>query len=149
MTRASGDPFATGTDEERLAADGIDVRRLAAAEAEPFLDWVRHWGGTWHVEAARAGAEDPVRVHVAVRDGKYIGFACHGVNRRSWFGPMGTDESARGSGIGGVLLRRCLADMRDAGIDVAEIAWVGPYRFYSRTVGATITRSFWIYEKAA
>jgi len=140
-------PLDTAADEARLRGLGVHVRRLRSDEAEQFDPWVRRWGGTWHLEAARAAAYPTPRIHVAVRDGDYVGFACHGVNRTAWFGPMGTDESERGNGIGAVLLRRCLADMRDAGIRTGEIACVGPYPLYARMVGAELARSFWIYRK--
>jgi GNAT superfamily N-acetyltransferase len=87
-------------------------------------------------------------LHVATRDGAFLGFAAHAAQRVPVFGPMGTAPAARGLGIGAVLLRRCLADQRDAGVEVAEIGWVGPVRFYSRAVGARLGRVFWTYEKA-
>nr|WP_256862898.1 hypothetical protein [Microbispora sp. GKU 823] len=61
---------------------------------------------------------------------------------------MGTAEAARGLGVGRVLLRRCLADQAAAGQTSAQIGWVGPLRFYSRTVGARTERVFWLYRRA-
>ncbi|MFD0784037.1 GNAT family N-acetyltransferase, partial [Micromonospora azadirachtae] len=55
--------------------------------------------------------------------------------------------AAEGSGIGGVLLRRCLRDQRAAGHDSAQIGWVGPVPFYSRSAGARIERVFFLYRK--
>ncbi|MFJ5520956.1 GNAT family N-acetyltransferase [Streptomyces griseoluteus] len=156
-------PLDTAADEERLAAAGVRIRRLTPADEKPFLTWMRQWGGSWDGEAAGALAHDPPRGHVAVRetagvegsDGSadrdgfvYVGFACHGVNRRSWFGPMGTDASERGLGVGTVLLRRCLADQRAAGLDHAEIGWTGPIHFYARAVDARLGRVFWTYSKS-
>ncbi|NUP67682.1 MAG: GNAT family N-acetyltransferase, partial [Nonomuraea sp.] len=73
-------------------------------------------------------------------------FAAWGA-RPAWFGPMGTAPDARGLGLGGVLLRRCLADQRAAGQASAQIGWVGPLRFYSRAVGARAERVFWLYRR--
>ncbi|MFD9502820.1 GNAT family N-acetyltransferase [Streptomyces sp. NPDC060035] len=144
-------PLATADDEARLAAEGVTVRRLAPADEIPFLAWMTQWGGSWDGEAARALTYDPPRGHVAVREGAdgpaYVGFACHGVNRRSWFGPMGTESSERGLGVGTVLLRRCLADQRAAGLDEAEIGWTAPIHFYARGVDARLGRVFWTYSK--
>jgi hypothetical protein len=67
--------------------------------------------------------------------------------RPAWFGPMGTAPGAQLSGIGGILLRRCLADQRAAGHTRVQIGWVGPVPFYSRTVGAYIERVFFLYRK--
>jgi hypothetical protein len=61
---------------------------------------------------------------------------------------MGTLESERQHGIGTVLLKRCLADLRTAGHGSAQIDWTGPVRFYARAVGARIDRTFWPYQKS-
>lgn len=139
----------TGRDERRLAEAGIEVRRARSEDEKALRSWCdEQFGGTWGEEAATALRNDPPTLHVAVRDGAFLGFAGHGVQRVALFGPMGTDEAARGLGIGAVLLRRCLTDQRDAGIAVAEIGWVGPVRFYSKTVGARLGRVFWTFEKS-
>ncbi|MEY9929228.1 mycothiol synthase [Catenulispora sp. GP43] len=143
--------LATEDDERRLAEAGmgVEIRRARPEDEKPLRAWIEEeFGGTWGQEAAMALHNDPPRLHVAVRDGAYLGFAGHGIQRVAMFGPMGTDEAARGLGIGAVLLRRCLADQREAGIAVAEIGWVGPVRFYSKTVGATLGRVFWTFEKS-
>lgn len=132
---------------ETASRSDLEVRRLDPAERADFAAWMTRWGGSWPAEAARAAAFDVPRVHVASDESGYIGFACHGANRASWFGPMGTEEVARGRGIGGILLRRCLADQRAAGLTRAEIGWVGPIPFYSRTVGAYVDRVCWLYRR--
>jgi GNAT superfamily N-acetyltransferase len=140
--------LATEADEKRLAAAGIEVRRGRPEDEVALRAWSdEQFGGAWGEEAAMALRKDPPTLHVAVRDGAFLGFAGHGMQRAALFGPMGTDEAARGMGIGAVLLRRCLTDQRDAGIEVAEIGWVGPARFYSKTVGARLGRVFWTFEK--
>lgn len=141
--------LATEGDEQRLAGAGIEVRRGRPEDEKALREWCdEKFGGSWGQEAAMALRKSPSTVHVAVRDGAFLGFAGHGMQRAAMFGPMGTDEAARGLGIGAVLLRRCLADQRDAGIAIAEIGWVGPVRFYSKTVGARLGRVFWTFEKS-
>lgn len=147
-----GVPLDTAADERRLAAFGITARRAAPAEAGAVVDWLRQgpWGeSTWPLEVAAAVAADPAGCHVAARGHQYLGFACHGVNRPAWFGPTGTLPEERRQGIAAALLRRCLADMAAAGHASAQIAWVGPVRFYARAAGARIDRLFWLYKKAA
>ncbi|MFD0634163.1 GNAT family N-acetyltransferase [Catenulispora yoronensis] len=142
--------LATDADERRLASlsPAIDIRRADSADEEALRTWIKHeFGGSWADECSMALRNDPPTLHVAVRDGAFLGFAAHSVQRVPVFGPMGTDEAARGLGIGAVLLRRCLADQRDAGVTTAEIGWVGPVRFYSRAVGARLGRVFWTFEK--
>ena len=131
--------LSTVDDEKTLAGQGVELRREAPGE------WIeRTWNASW-----RAEAEGALGCHSAWRDGAPLAFAAYGANRPSWFGPMGTDPAARSLGLGRVLLRRCLADQRDAGLSTAQIGWVGPIAFYSRTVGAVIERVFWRYRKAS
>jgi mycothiol synthase len=157
--------------QERLGAAGIEVRRVAAAEAGLVVGWLRQgpWGTSgWPDEVAsalaggklaggklaggklarEAGQPWTAGCHVACRDDRYVGFASHGAMRRGWFGPMGTDAVERQHGIGTVLLKRCLADMAAAGLDTARIGWVGPVSFYARVLGARVERVYWLYRKA-
>jgi mycothiol synthase len=137
----------TARDEERLRACGIEVRRAAGPSEEALIDFARSFGGTWDDEVRFALASTPARCHVAVRGAEVVGFAAHGTNRTRWFGPMGTSAEERGKGIGTVLLRRCLSDLRAAGCSSAEISWVGPVEFYSRAVGARAGRRFARFER--
>ncbi|MEU8249298.1 GNAT family N-acetyltransferase [Nonomuraea sp. NPDC048916] len=135
------DRLATDEDVARLARAGVDVRE-AGPERERVVAFVReHWNDRWAWEAANAAG-----LHYAERDGEVLAFAAWGA-RPAWFGPMGTAPAARGLGVGGVLLRRCLADQRAAGQSTAQIGWVGPLRFYSRAVGARAERVFWLYRR--
>jgi mycothiol synthase len=140
----------TAADERRLAAAGIAVRRAEPTEAVALVDWMRGgpWGrSSWPVEVEVAVAANPSTCHVASNDAGYIGFACHGVNRPGWFGPMGTLDDHRRQGVGRVLLLRCLADIAAAGHQTAQISWAGPVRYYSRAVAARIDRVYWAYRK--
>ncbi|GAA1976762.1 hypothetical protein GCM10009838_41390 [Catenulispora subtropica] len=150
LAAAERDGFlATDADVRRLADLGVEVRRGEPADEEALRTWIEaEFGGSWAQECSTALRNEPPTLHVAVRDGAFLGFAAHGVQRVPVFGPMGTDGAARGLGIGAVLLRRCLADQHEAGVAVAEIGWVGPVRFYSRAVGARLGRVFWTFEKA-
>jgi predicted N-acetyltransferase YhbS len=139
----------TTPDERRLAADGVVVRRASRDDLPALTEFITatfSTGWAWEVEQSigRSGAG----CHLAAREtGEILGFAAYGAQRSSWFGPTGTAPAARGSGIGGVLLRRCLADQRAAGHARVQIGWVGPVPYYSRTVGAYIERVFFLYRK--
>lgn len=139
-------PFATHDDEERLAREGICLRRATADDAQA-LDafFSRDFGAFWRFEAELALRNTPATLHLAFRDGQVLGFAAHSTQNREWgfFGPMGTTPTARGLGIGRVLLLRCLEDLRRAGHSTAIIPWVGPIRFYARACGARVERVFW------
>jgi ribosomal protein S18 acetylase RimI-like enzyme len=138
--------------EQALSAAGITLRVLREEDREAITPWLASWGGTWLEEALTTLERPESRCHLAVRhDGtaraEYVGFACYGVSRDDWFGPMGTRADQRGLGVGSVLLRRCMADLHAAGHGRAQIAWVGPAEFYAKVVDAYIERVFWIYRK--
>ncbi|MER5610380.1 GNAT family N-acetyltransferase [Micromonospora tulbaghiae] len=139
----------TGAAEQRLAGRGVTVRRAGADDLPALAAFARStFGGAWDGELAGSVGRPDAGVHLAERDGEILGFAAYGSARPSWFGPMGTAPAAEGSGIGGVLLRRCLRDQAAAGITAAQIGWVGPVPFYSNAAGAWIERMFFLYRKA-
>jgi GNAT superfamily N-acetyltransferase len=139
----------TDADEARLGAAGFEIRRLAQAEAAAFEAYLlERWSPSWRTEAMRSLRRNPVSTHVALRDDRIVGFASHSVSGPGEFGPMGTNQELRGQGVGAVLLKRCLADQREAGFAECDIQWVGPKGFYADHVGARISRCFWQYERA-
>ncbi|ODT64507.1 hypothetical protein ABS71_13170 [bacterium SCN 62-11] len=111
-----------------------------------FLD--QHWVG-WKYEVGRMFENDPISLHLAFQEDRLLGFSGYDGNNlgTGWFGPMGTDPEKRGAGVGGILLRRCLADLKAQGHEQAIIPWVGPYGFYNKQCGARIDRVFWRYQK--
>ena len=142
MTADLSTGLSTDADIRRLAGVGVDVRTAPAGRRDTVVEFVRtHWTDSWAWEVKHASG-----CHYAVRSGELLGFAAWGA-RPTWFGPMGTAPTARGLGIGRVLLRRCLAEQRTAGLTRAEIGWVGPLRFYSRAVGARAERVFALYRR--
>ncbi|PWR08338.1 GNAT family N-acetyltransferase [Micromonospora sicca] len=148
---SEGSPALRSTEaaERRLAGQGVTIRRAEPADLAALAAFARAtFGGTWDGELAGSVGRPDAGAHLAERDGEILGFAAYGSARPSWFGPMGTAPAAEGSGIGGVLLRRCLRDQAVAGIGAAQIGWVGPVPFYSGSAGARIERVFFLYRKA-
>ncbi|MEV7964381.1 GNAT family N-acetyltransferase [Sphaerisporangium sp. NPDC088356] len=132
-----------GEDLDRLASAGVAVHSAPAGERSEVIAFVReHWNDAWAWEVAQAAG-----CHYATRQGEILGFAAWGA-RPTWFGPMGTAEAARGLGVGGVLLRRCLEEQAAAGQRTTQIGWVGPVRFYAKAVGARVERVFWLYRRS-
>ncbi|MBK9119212.1 MAG: GNAT family N-acetyltransferase [Phycisphaerales bacterium] len=144
-----GAPFETAGDETRLAQQGFVVRR-ATAEDGPLLDtfFAAQFGAEWRLETELALRRAPPALHLALRDNTVIAFSAHSGQNREWgfFGPMGTTPAARGTGLGRLLLKRCLNDLRAAGHITAVIPWVGPITFYSRAVPCRVERVFWRYR---
>ncbi len=141
--------FETRARETTLRADGIEVRR-ARVEDKELIErfFAADFGDGWLAEVRRAMKLDPPGVHLALRDSVIVGFSAHSTMNREWgnFGPMGTVESARGKGIGQVLLYRCLRDLKTAGFTSAVIPWIGPHRFYCNLLNCAIERVFWQYR---
>lgn len=142
-------PFDTAEAERALDADGVTVRRAAPDDrpaVEAFLE--KNWP-PWQAEVGRTFENEPVSLHLALEGGAVLGFSAYDANNvgTGWFGPMGTAAAARGRGVGAVLLKRCLADMRAQGHATSTIPWVAPIAFYAHHVGAEISRIFYRYEK--
>ncbi|HEY2080369.1 MAG TPA: GNAT family N-acetyltransferase [Streptosporangiaceae bacterium] len=141
-------PLDTRAAEERLASGGIEVRRADGADDGPLQESLGAiWQSDWIAEISEAMRSSDAGLYVAVQGRRYVGFCCYGVNRVHEVGPIGTDPDMRRLGIGGVLLKRCLAEQRDRGIVAAELVWVGPLSYFAGAVHATIGRVFWSYSK--
>lgn len=140
----------THADEARLAQVGVDVRRGRPDDRDAIGVLLDAQWPAWHAEVAVALAQPEPPIHLATRGATVLGFAAHSTNNAElgWFGPMGTAPAARGLGIGAILLARCLADLRQRGLDRATIAWAAALPFYERACGATVARRFRRFERA-
>ncbi len=124
---------------QKLAAEGIDIRRALAPERHVVLAWVRAtFGEFWVSETEIAYSNRPISCWVATDDGLCVGFGCYDATQRGFFGPTGVNESMRGKGVGKALLLACLHDMRSQGYGYAVIGGVGPIDFYATCVGAVL-----------
>jgi mycothiol synthase len=134
--------------QDAIRYAGIDIRRASPADDGPLQESLGStWQESWITEIVAALRSSQAGLYLAVQDGRYIGFCAYGLNREHEVGPVGTSPDRRRLGIGGVLLKRCLADQRDRGVTVAELVWAGPLSYFSRTLNATVGRAFWQYEK--
>lgn len=70
-----------------------------------------------------------------------VGFIAHSTMRQGWIGPMGTDASFRNRGVGAALLAAVCGDLAHRGYLRADIAWVGPVRYFA-ALGARVGRRF-------
>jgi GNAT superfamily N-acetyltransferase len=121
---------------EEIAKGGVTVRRAAAHEKRPVVDWVRAHFPNQAAEVEAAFEQEPTTCFVAMRDASLLGFACYDVTCRNFFGPEGVAAAERGKGIGRALLLAALHAQRAQGYGYSIIGGVGPEEFYSRTVGA-------------
>jgi mycothiol synthase len=140
----------TTADESRLQAERIEIRRATDADRDALRRWLSTgsgWPPIWADEATASLSREHAGCHIALSGGKPISFCSYGVNQPHVIGPMATDLSARKRGIGMTLMKRCFTDLRDHGVAVAEIGWVGPLSLFADRVGARIGRCFWQYRK--
>jgi GNAT superfamily N-acetyltransferase len=127
-----------------MAAIGVDIRRALIPEAHVITAWVRtHFSDAWASECGATLARHPVSCFVAVENDTLIGFACYDATAKGFFGPTGVNESARGRGVGRVLLLACLHDMRAQGYGYGIIGAAGPTAFYEKAVGAVAIDESW------
>lgn len=133
----------------RTGKQGIEVRRAEANEKQNVIDFVKEEWALWTHEVEMAFKDNPPSIHVAKLQKKIKAFSAHNGNNKGtgWFGPMGTHSDLRGKGIGSILLKRCLADMRLMGQKSAIIPWVDHLDFYVHHANARVDRVFWRYEK--
>ncbi len=130
--------------EEELRRAGFVVRRAQPWELTPVREFVaRHFGPRWADEISAGFARQPVSVHVALREGRLVGFAAHECTRRNFFGPAGVAEAERGRGLGRALLLASLWALRELGYAYAIIGGVGPAEFYERVCNAVLLPSAW------
>ena len=141
--------FDTKSEEKKLLDKGIIFRRAEIIDKEKIINWLQEKFPAWIGEVLAAYQNSPITVFICEHDGKLIAFSAHEGNNKGtgWFGPMGTDTQLRGKGIGGILLKKCLNDMKKMGFMKAIIPWVGPIPFYMRHAGSKVERVFWRYEK--
>lgn len=124
---------------QKLAKEGIDIRRPLAAEKSITVDWVRSIYGTgWASEAEVSFSYQPISCFIAIQENRIIGFACYDSCYRNFFGPTGVEESLQGKGIGKALLMESLQAMRSQGYAYAIIGGVGPAEFYVKNCGAVL-----------
>ena len=122
---------------ERPTQAGISIRRALVPEMHRVIAWVKdNFSDGWASEAEVAFGRQPVSCHIAVKAGKIVGFACHDVTCRNFFGPTGVLPKSRKGGIGTALLLACLEDMKQQGYGYAIIGGVGPAEYYAKAVGA-------------
>ena len=144
------DRWVLGRADEVLERHGRKsmLRRAQPADWPELETFVRgRFTEVWSHEARLALHRDPPVIFIASRDERITGFACYGVYRPDWFGPLAVHPDSRGEGLGEALLLLCLDELAAAGFAVAQIGWIGPMRFYEKAVDARCARVFAVLDK--
>lgn len=139
----------TYVEEKALKIHGIEIKRAEQKDQQEVIDFVNEDWALWQYEVEMAFQDNPPSLFIAYAHGKIKAFSAHNGNNKGtgWFGPMGTHADLLGKGIGSILLKRCLNDMKEYGHKRAIIPWIGPIDFYAQHAKACIDRVFWRYEK--
>ncbi len=123
------------------------VPQEVRSDGKRVLEFIEHeFGPIWRFEAARGAA-----VFYVEDGGEIAGFSTHEANNRGLgsFGPTGVRISARGRGLGRLLVAASLADLRRLGYHRAVIPWTAATEYYRRTCEARIAHQFVILRKLA
>lgn len=117
----------------------VVIRRAMTPDMLQVVDFVRSLSGRFAVGECQASFQGhPVTCFIATRGSEILGYACYNATAPDYFGPTAVLPQERGKGIGGALLLRCLAALREEGYGYAIIGGVGPQAFYEKTVGAVL-----------
>jgi len=141
--------FDTVIEEKKLSSEGILCRRAKMSDQKTIYDWLQNKFPAWIGEVSETFSNKPITLFICELNRKLMAFSAHEGNNKGtgWFGPMGTDSALRGKGIGGILFKKCLKDMKEMGFVKAIIPWVGPIPFYMHYANSKVERVFWRYEK--
>jgi len=143
-------PLETSEKEKELSqTEKITIQRARKQDIDQITAFIKTDFPIWIREVTKAFELSPIPLHIAWLNEEVVAFSAHSVNNQNmgWFGPMGTKPVCRGKGIGGILLKRCLQDIKASGLQQSIIPWVGPIGFYFREVGAEVSRIYWNYRK--
>ncbi len=120
---------------------GYQFERVQTKDFENTLEFVRNNYGysSWSEEVQISLKNDPPTTFIAKnKDGQIIGWATHDLQFPGAFGPTGVLYTLQGKGIGTELLKWCLWDIKQNGLDICTIMWVvgNTIKFYSKSIGA-------------
>ncbi len=141
--------FSTAFEEKRLLQENIEITRAGYEDMQDVFEFVDSHFPRWHTQVTLTYNSLPVSLHLARQQGTIIGFAAHNTNNfgNGWFGPVVVLPKLQKKGIGKTLLKRCLQDMKEWGLEQALIPWAEPQLFFERTVNAHVVRHFIRFEK--
>jgi hypothetical protein len=124
---------------QEMVDAGIVIRRAQPFEITLVRSFIEsNFSVAWADEVSVGFASKPVSVFIATLEKEIVGFAAYECTRRSFFGPTGVIENARGGGVGKALLLACLWGLREMGYVYGVIGRAGPVEFYEKSVGAVV-----------
>jgi len=122
---------------------GHTFHRITSEYYESTIEFVKKSfiAPTWSDEVKLTLHTDTPTTFIALDPQKnVVGFASHSTCFAGSFGPTGVMKSLRGKGLGGELLKWCIWDIKNQGLDICTIMYVvgDTVKYYSKTVGAYV-----------
>lgn len=125
--------------------------RIDSSDIESTKDYIKsNHMGMWPREFQLSIKNKPFTTFIAKDgSGEVIGFASHSIGFPGSFGPTGVKKSVRGKGIGSILLKWCVWDLKQQGLKQMIIRWVvgDTMKFYCKSLGARIDHVYWTMKR--
>ena len=135
--------------------DGYKIRRATINDKDELIPLKfmpkLYQFSFWPEEVKLSLQNDPISTFIVIdpKKGEIIGWASHSIQYPGSFGPTGVRKSDRGIGLGSLLLKWCLWDLKNMGMEQCQILWVegDTIYFYLKSVGARICKTYWLMNK--
>jgi GNAT superfamily N-acetyltransferase/N-acetylglutamate synthase-like GNAT family acetyltransferase len=124
---------------------GYHLERVQEKDYEALFKFVKkEFGmGVWPQETKMSFENNPPTSFVVKEssNGSIVGWATHSAHFPGSFGPTGVLSKLRGKGLGSELLKWCMWDIKENGLNASYILWVvrDTVKFYSKSIGAYIS----------
>ena len=129
----------------------LKIERINSIYSRSGIDKKYRWS-SWPIEIRMSFMNKPISTFVArdqTKNNQIIGWATYSVGFPGCFGPTGVSKKMRGQGLGTILLKWCLWDLKNQGINRCTIRYVSENTiyFYLKSVGARIGPIYWTVSK--
>jgi ribosomal protein S18 acetylase RimI-like enzyme len=131
--------------EDKALIKSAKVRQAKAADEKALIEMVTATFPFWVYEV-KQGLEKGA-VFVADNNGVLAAFCCANAANPGFYGPTGSLESARGLGLGRILLNKTMEYLKKDGHKKARIPWVGPIPFYVKCAQAKMGPIYFQFNK--
>jgi ribosomal protein S18 acetylase RimI-like enzyme len=133
----------------------VEISRATLEDKEElislkFMPW-KYRMIFWADEIKSSFQNRPITTFVAKEkeENKIIGWATHSVSFPGSFGPTGVSKKYRKKGIGKLLLKWCVWDLKQSKVNPMIIRWIDKktLSFYSKSIGAKVSEIYWALKR--
>lgn len=119
--------------------ENIVVKKVSENDKNQLRDFVlKNFYDRWAKTVEYGLSLTEVPIYIAEEQGKIVGFAGYNISkqRKGYFGPLGVLKSHRQKGIGEILVKSCMNDMKKLGYETCIIGNGSSIEFYEKACGA-------------